>query len=111
MLVRQKCPFQKRVQKRAQKRYRPTINLRTCSACRTTRPKTELLRFVRRRDGVHIDVATVGQGRGAYVCRDTKCAESAFDSGAVARTLKVRIEVERSAMLRRQALEYLLGGK
>ena len=51
---------------------------RTCVGCRTVRPKAELVRLARARDGsVVVDRATNAPGRGAYVCRDTACIERA----------------------------------
>lgn len=48
---------------------------RTCVACRTVRPKPQLVRIARAPDGrAFVDARGVAPGRGAYVCRDAGCA-------------------------------------
>jgi uncharacterized protein len=53
--------------------------LRTCIACRETKPKRELLRVVRTLEG-HILVDPTGKksGRGAYICARLSCWEAAM---------------------------------
>lgn len=55
------------------------IPLRTCVACRTVRAKRELIRIVRTPEG-HICVDSTGKmnGRGAYLCRNRRCWQSAI---------------------------------
>ncbi len=57
-------------------------------ACRTARPKRELLRIVRTpaRDVV-VDESGRLAGRGAYVCAGTDCLTIAIKKGALARAL------------------------
>ena len=56
---------------------RPTPT-RSCIACRTARPKRDLLRVVRAPDGtVAIDPTGRAPGRGAYLCRDASCWDAA----------------------------------
>ena len=48
--------------------------IRTCVACRRTRPQVELLRIVRTPDGrVEPDPRRRRGGRGAYLCRREAC--------------------------------------
>ena len=49
--------------------------LRMCVVCRQMKPKTDLLRVVKK-DGV-VSVDTLGKlpGRGAYICRGNNCCE------------------------------------
>lgn len=55
------------------------IPLRTCIACRESKPKRELLRIVRTPDGhVVIDPAGKKPGRGAYLCARLSCWETAI---------------------------------
>ena len=50
--------------------------MRTCIACRTEKPKKELIRIVKSKDGVFtVDKTGKVSGRGAYLCDDKACAE------------------------------------
>ena len=52
------------------------IPMRTCIACRTEKPKKELMRIVKTKDGVFtLDRTGKVSGRGAYVCDDKACME------------------------------------
>ena len=65
---------------------------RSCVACRTTRPKRDLLRIVRGPDDVvSIDQTGRAAGRGAYVCRDAACIDRAISTGALGRALATRL--------------------
>ena len=47
---------------------------RTCVACRSVRPKRELIRLVRTADSsVEVDTSGKKAGRGAYLCRSQEC--------------------------------------
>ena len=62
---------------------------RTCVACRTVRPKRDLLRIVRTPAGdVVADETGRLAGRGAYVCRTEACLDQAITKGALSRALK-----------------------
>ena len=68
---------------------------RSCVACRTVRPKRELLRVVRAPDGhVAIDESGRAPGRGAYVCRDGACLQRAVARGALGRALATRLPAD-----------------
>jgi predicted RNA-binding protein YlxR (DUF448 family) len=55
------------------------IPLRTCVACRETKPKRELLRIVRTPQGhVELDAGGKKAGRGAYLCAKHSCWELAL---------------------------------
>jgi len=55
------------------------VPLRTCIACRESKPKRELLRVVRTPDGhVVIDPTSKKPGRGAYLCARLSCWETAI---------------------------------
>ena len=62
---------------------------RTCIGCRRTRPKQDLARLVRGRDGrVTVDERGGAPGRGAYVCRDAECVDKALRAGQLAHAFK-----------------------
>ncbi len=52
------------------------IPMRTCIACRTEKPKKELIRIVKSKEGVFsVDKTGKLNGRGAYSCNDKNCIE------------------------------------
>ena len=51
------------------------IPMRTCIACRTEKPKKELIRIVKSKEGAFsVDRTGKASGRGAYICDDKNCA-------------------------------------
>jgi predicted RNA-binding protein YlxR (DUF448 family) len=68
--------------------------------CRATAPKSELVRIVRRQDGVlQVDPAGREPGRGAYLHPDQACVARAERSGGLARALRSGPEAVRAASL------------
>ena len=54
------------------------IPLRQCLGCREMKPKKELLRVVRSKEGeISLDLRGKASGRGAYVCPSTDCLKKA----------------------------------
>lgn len=51
------------------------IPMRTCVACRTVKPKRELVRIIKDENGISVDTTGRKNGRGAYICNDPSCAE------------------------------------
>ena len=49
------------------------IPMRTCIACRTEKPKKELIRVVKYGDEIKLDLTGKANGRGAYICNDIEC--------------------------------------
>ena len=69
--------------------------MRSCVACRTARPKRELVRVVRHPDGtVAIDSTGRQPGRGAYLCRDAGCFDLAGRRRALAHALATQIPAD-----------------
>jgi uncharacterized protein len=61
-------------------------------ACRTPRPKRDLLRIVRDPSGtVAIDMSARANGRGAYLCRDGACWQQAVRRRVLEHALKVTL--------------------
>jgi predicted RNA-binding protein YlxR (DUF448 family) len=78
-------------------------------ACRTTRPKRELVRLVRRPDGrIELDETGRAAGRGAYLCRDAACWSTALDRGALGRALEAPLPAELREALRVRAAKLTL---
>jgi uncharacterized protein len=67
--------------------------IRTCLGCRQRRPKRELVRLVRRVDGVVV-VGTRPTGRGAYVCAEPECVERALKSGRLAHAFRAACRLD-----------------
>ena len=67
--------------------------IRTCLGCRTSRPKHELVRLVRRVDG-RVVVDASGPGRGAYVCAEPGCVEKALKVGRLGHAFRAASRVE-----------------
>lgn len=47
--------------------------MRTCIACKTSKPKKELIRVVKFNEEIKLDLTGKANGRGAYVCNDVEC--------------------------------------
>ena len=69
------------------------IPQRTCVACRKTAVKRELVRIVRVASGdVEVDLTGKKSGRGAYLCADLKCWETALETGRLGYALRTTIK-------------------
>ncbi len=76
------------------------IPLRTCVACRETKPKRELLRVVRTPDGhVVIDATGKKSGRGAYLCARLSCWEQGVHRKRLEQELETTLSEEDRAGL------------
>ena len=51
------------------------VPMRTCIACRSSKPKRELIRVVKSGEQITLDKTGKLNGRGAYVCPDKACIE------------------------------------
>jgi uncharacterized protein len=68
------------------------IPLRMCVACRSMRPKRELIRLVADNSGaIALDTTGKKPGRGAYVCRSRRCLEQAIRGRKLDKGLKTRV--------------------
>ena len=71
------------------------IPQRQCMGCRERKPKREMIRVVRRTDGiVQLDFSGKLNGRGAYICPKHECLKKARKAGSLARALEVPIPEE-----------------
>lgn len=54
------------------------IPMRMCLGCGEMKPKRELIRVVRSKEGdISLDLTGRKSGRGAYICRDIECFKKA----------------------------------
>ena len=70
------------------------IPMRTCIACRTEKPKKELIRVVKYGEEISLDLTGKANGRGAYVCRSVSCFNKARKSKRIERALDCSIPDE-----------------
>lgn len=84
------------------------IPQRMCVACRETKPRDGLLRFVKLSDSGAITRNDTGRqpGKGLYICRDRECWDRLFSRRNLKRTIAQRIDAESV-----EWAELTLGGK
>lgn len=71
------------------------IPLRQCVGCSERKPKGELLRVVRTPEGeIVLDKTGRKNGRGVYLCPNTKCFNKARKSGRISTHLETEIPAE-----------------
>ena len=86
------------------------IPVRMCVACRTGRPKKELIRIVKNKeDQVFVDTTGKAPGRGAYLCPDVACLEKAYKTKAISRALECEMTEEMFAECKRVILRREIG--
>ena len=77
------------------------IPLRTCMGCNEKRPKKELIRIVKQKDGnVEVDQTGKTEGRGAYICNNIECLDKVIKTKRLERTLDIQISEETYKNLR-----------
>lgn len=71
------------------------IPLRKCVGCMEQKPKKELVRITKTKDGVvSLDLTGKAHGRGAYLCNSKNCLEKAVKKKALNRALETEIPKE-----------------
>ena len=69
--------------------------LRKCIGCNEMKDKKELVRIVRNNAGeINLDLSGKMPGRGAYVCKNTKCFDCAVKSKRLEKSFKTKIPDE-----------------
>ncbi len=72
-----------------------TIPTRRCVGCREEKPKTELIRVIRSKEGeISLDMTGKANGRGAYICKSADCLKKAVKNKGLERSLKAQIPEE-----------------
>ena len=78
------------------------IPMRRCLGCMESKPKKELIRIVKTKEGeISLDKTGKKSGRGAYICGNEDCLEKAIKAKRIEREFEVEIEEEIYALLRR----------
>jgi predicted RNA-binding protein YlxR (DUF448 family) len=76
------------------------VPMRTCVACKQSKPKRELLRVVRTPDGhVLMDATGKRSGRGAYLCAQLSCWQDALKKKRLEQEFEVTLSDEDRAGL------------
>lgn len=71
------------------------IPKRMCTGCMEMKPKKELLRIVRTKEGeVSIDFTGKKAGRGAYICKNIECLEKSVRAKRLSKSLETDISDE-----------------
>ena len=66
---------------------------RTCIGCNQIKPKKELIRIVKNKEGnIFIDKTSKANGRGAYLCDNIECLEKAIKTKRLERTFEIAID-------------------
>ena len=66
--------------------------VRKCVACQGRFPKGELLRIVKSKDGsIVLDTSGKADGRGAYLCKNTKCLELCIKKNRLSASMKCKV--------------------
>lgn len=78
------------------------VPMRKCIGCGTSKPKKELIRIVKNKDGeIFLDKTGRQNGRGAYICLDKDCLEKAIKTKALNRAFEMNITDETYDELRK----------
>jgi hypothetical protein len=77
------------------------IPLRKCLGCGEMKPKNELVRILRTdEEEIVIDFTGKKNGRGAYLCSNAQCLETAIKTKGIARSLKMAVPAQVYEQLR-----------
>ncbi len=72
---------------------RKKVPIRLCTGCQKARPKREMIRVVRNNEGeIFLDKTGKKSGRGAYICPEKTCLDSARKSKKLEKSLGVKID-------------------
>ncbi|KAB3536943.1 YlxR family protein [Alkaliphilus pronyensis] len=68
------------------------IPLRKCVGCTEMKPKKQLIRVVKNKEGeIKVDLTGKAHGRGAYICFDKECFKKAKKTKALNRAFECNI--------------------
>lgn len=71
------------------------IPLRQCIGCLESKPKKELVRIVKNKEGqINIDLTGKAAGRGAYICNDMECLKKVHKKKGLNKAFQQEIDEE-----------------
>ena len=78
------------------------VPMRKCIGCGESKPKKELIRVVKDKDGnIFLDKTGRQNGRGAYICFNRECLEKAIKTKGLNRAFQMEVSQEAYDELRR----------
>ncbi len=79
------------------------IPLRKCLGCNEQKSKKELIRILKNKENeISIDFTGKANGRGAYICKNISCFETAYKRKSIERALQHQIDKELYERLRKE---------
>ena len=79
------------------------LPLRMCLGCQEMKPKKELIRIVKDKEGsICVDFTGKKAGRGAYICRSAECFERARKGKRFEKAFETRIDENIFETLKKQ---------
>lgn len=68
------------------------IPMRTCIACKQSKPKKQLVRIVKSGEDISLDLTGKANGRGAYVCNDIECVRKLNKQKLLNRVFSMQVD-------------------
>ncbi len=82
------------------------VPMRMCIGCQEMKPKKELIRVVKNKEGeISIDLTGRSHGRGAYLCKNRACMDKALKSRKLEKNFSCSIDSHIFDMLKEQLEE------
>ena len=69
------------------------VPMRRCVACKTVKPKKELIRIVKSGEEISLDKTGRKNGRGAYICNDPSCVEKLKKQKILNRVFSMQVDM------------------
>ena len=79
---------------------------RKCIACRTVRPKEELIRVALTEEGLKVDPSGRLPGRGCYVCRSIACIKAAAEKNCFSRSFRKGFTKDQTEAAAEELMKY-----
>ena len=81
------------------------VPLRMCIACKSSKPKRELIRIVKNDDGIVLDKTGKLNGRGSYICNDQECMNKLIKQKVLNKVFKTNVSQDVYDKLKEQFFE------
>lgn len=81
------------------------VPMRTCVACKSCKPKNELIRIVKNDDQFDVDFTGKMNGRGSYICNSDSCFQLLIKNKLLNKTYKQNIPSDVYDKIKEQYLE------